>query len=431
MPLNSRELNALILPLRRTDNVTNFFYIAADYLTLAATLIPAIAFVHFYREAWGLPWIANVPVYLLALLVVGAVQHRFAGMGHEGAHYILLRNRIANELVSDIFCMFPLFSTTAQYRLIHLGHHEYTNDWEHDPELLNLGKTRAMDEFPMSKLEFVLRFYTRILWPPALLGYVWYNIYITSLGNGLHPYDKTLPERSPGMVGPMRATSLLGLGYIGAMVAVLGYLSWFGTQTQIFVAAAALMAVASVVIAAIPLDWFFKSDLKPIYSPKIASVLRLLSLTALEVALASARQRTGFDWGIYFWLFWIAPLFTTFPYYMLLRDLYQHANADEGKLTNSRVIFCNPLTRWGMFIYGQDMHLTHHLYPAIPHYNLRKLHEVLTTNSPEYHEQVVECHGMFWNSEGKPTMLDVVENPTGGDHQMAGVGAGHGAGTLN
>src|SRR5437879_514702 len=125
--LNSRELNALIHPLRFRDNYTNLFCILGEYLTLAAILVSTIAFCQM-RESWGLAWAWNIPVAGLAVMLVGAIQHRFAGLAHEGAHYILFKNPLWNELISDLLCMFPLFCTTAQYRLIHLGHHEYTND---------------------------------------------------------------------------------------------------------------------------------------------------------------------------------------------------------------------------------------------------------------------------------------------------------------
>jgi fatty acid desaturase len=65
-----------------------------------------------------------------------------------------------------------------------------------------------------------------------------------------------------------------------------------------------------------------------------------------------------------------------------------------------------------MFIYGQDIHLTHHLYPAVPHYNLPKLHRLLMEHNEEYASHVVECHGVLWNSKGKPTLLDCMETPT-------------------
>ncbi len=82
-------------------------------------------------------------------------------------------------------------------------------------------------------------------------------------------------------------------------------------------------------------------------------------------------------------------------FFMYLRDVYQHSNADAGRLTNSRVFFTNPFTRWAVFVSSQDMHIPHHLFPAIPHYQLRRLHELLKRNHEVYHDQVVATHGMF------------------------------------
>lgn len=415
--LNGRELNALIHPLRYLNNRTNLVCLVADYLTLAAVLVLTIGFCEM-RGAWGLHWICDVPVVAVGILLVGAVQHRFAGLGHEGAHWILFKNRFWNEFASDWFCMFPLFSTTAQYRLMHLGHHEYTNDWERDPELLNMGKTRMMDRFPMTRGEFVRHFVARIFWPPRLLRYVWDNIYTTSFGNCVNPYQKSLPSKAPprlrlpGSFGEVRITSLLGLAYLGLMVGTLGAVSWLGTWWQLVEAAVGLLVLAAAVIYSLPAAWFFQSDLRPVYSSRTASLLRLTWLTLLEFSLASARLATGHEWGVYFWVLWVVPLLTSFPYYMLLRDLYQHANADDGKLTNSRVIFAGPLARWAMFIYGQDVHLTHHLYPAVPHYNLRKLHHLLVDNNEEYAAHVVECHGVIWGRDGRLSALDCMEVPT-------------------
>ena len=409
--LNSRELNALIHPLRYLDNYTNLLYLAFDYLTLGTVVGATITFCEL-RGQWGLAWAWNVPVVAVAVLLVGAVQHRFAGLGHEGAHWILLKNRFFNELISDWFCMFPLFSTTAQYRLMHLGHHEYTNDWQRDPELLNMGKTRMMDRFPMTRAEFARHFFSRIFWPPRLLRYVWDNIYTTSFGYSLNPYQKHLPKDLPGRIGHFRATTLLGVAYLAIMVGVLGTISWLGNGVLIAAATLILLSAASAVIYVLPDAWFFQSDFRPIYSSKVASMLRLTWITLLEVALASARLATGQEWGVYFWLLWVLPLLTSFPYYMLLRDLYQHANADDGKLTNSRVIFANPIASWAMFIYGQDVHLTHHLYPAVPHYNLRRLHRLLVENNEEYAQHVVECHGVIWPRTGKLSALDCMEVPT-------------------
>jgi fatty acid desaturase len=80
-------------------------------------------------------------------------------------------------------------------------------------------------------------------------------------------------------------------------------------------------------------------------------------------------------------------------------------------LTNSRVFFADPFTRWAVFVYGQDMHIPHHLFPAIPHYRLGRLHALLQKDHAGYASQVVECHGTFGNRNGKPTILDTLTGP--------------------
>ena len=87
-------------------------------------------------------------------------------------------------------------------------------------------------------------------------------------------------------------------------------------------------------------------------------------------------------------------------FFMFLRDVYQHSNADDGRLTNSRVFFTDPFTRWAVFVYGQDMHIPHHLFPAVPHYRLRRLHELLKWVHPDYRAEVVETHGTFHDDRG-------------------------------
>lgn len=409
--LNSHRLNELIAPLRATDNVTNWRYILADYAALAVILGGAIGFFE-QRASWGLSALWNIPVAILGVIGVGMVQHRLAGLTHEGAHYILFKNRVLNEWASDLLCMFPLFSTTAQYRVMHLGHHDHVNDWDHDPELINMGKTRMMDRFPMPVQQFLKNFYVRTLWPPRLFQYVWDNMFCITLGNARHPYEGLAKGPKPPMIGKFRLTSVLGVAYVGAMVALLSVLAYRVDTTTLLAAGAGCWLVGSAVCLALPSHWYFQQCLRPVVSSKATSVVRLAYFTGIELLVGWARANLGPQWGLYFWGLWVMPLFTSWPYLMLLRDLYQHANTDDGKLTNSRVILVNPILRWGMFIYGQDIHLTHHLYPVVPHYRLRQLHQLLNDQSEEYAENVVECHGVFWNRTGKPTALDCIWTPS-------------------
>jgi fatty acid desaturase len=112
-------------------------------------------------------------------------------------------------------------------------------------------------------------------------------------------------------------------------------------------------------------------------------------------------------------LLWFVPMGSSFMTFMLLRDVYQHANADDGRLTNSRVFYTDPFTRWAVFVYGQDMHVPHHLFPAVPHYRLPELHQVLRDGHAEYAARVVECHGTLLPSRpGAPSILDELSDTT-------------------
>jgi len=282
--------------------------------------------------------------------------------------------------------------------------------------LLNLGRTRMMDRFPMTKREFLYHFTVALFVPKRLLRYMWDNIYVTAVGNGVHPYTLPTGEGPPLLFGLLRITTVLGVAYVAAMIGLMGYLSHYGSTLSMAVTPLAMLAAAAICIALLPRKWFFSSRIRPVYSNKITSFLRLAYLTALEAVLAWSCFVTGFEWGVYFWLFWMLPLFTMFPYLMLLRDLFQHANADEGRLTNSRAILCNPVLRWAMFIYGQDLHVTHHLFPFVPHYRLPALHRLLMANCEEYSRDVVETQGIFRGHSPLPTLLDVISpRPTPGN----------------
>src|SRR4029078_325618 len=104
--------------LRQTDNVTNLYYLLRPWVYLAAIIGGTIWFypsrAHAERSWW---W--NVPVTLLAIILVGAGQHQLTGLAHEGGHHILFRNRYLNDLATDLLTMFPLFSSIYHYRLQH------------------------------------------------------------------------------------------------------------------------------------------------------------------------------------------------------------------------------------------------------------------------------------------------------------------------
>lgn len=396
--------------LRQVDNVTNLYYLAFEYLSLFVVVAGAVVFAQS-RASLGLSWGWNVPVFAVAIVLVGAIQHRLAGLGHEASHYSFMKNRLLNDLVPDVFCMFPLMTTVHFYRLFHMAHHQYTNDPAHDPDLQNLGHGKRSAEFPMTRGRFIrVIYFAFVVAPIRFMQYQWAYFQVNTLGQGRNVYVE-------GRDGSRRASGLPRLGTALGIAYVLGFniLSWILTKTghaSWLIPAGVLSLVLAVGVTAMLPDWaLFRSPFRQAYSTRVGGILRLAYFTVLLEVLAHLRFMTGGLSAIYFILLWLVPLTTTFMFFMFLRDVYQHSNADAGRLTNSRVFFTDPFTRWAVFVYGQDMHIPHHLFPAIPHYRLRDLHELLKTDHDAYRSLVVETHGTFHDADGRPTILDEMTRP--------------------
>ncbi len=166
-------LQRQIMQLRQVDNITNLGYLAFEYLCLAVVIGGAVVFAE-YRQSWGLEWAWNVPVFTMAIILIGGIQHRLAGLGHESSHYSFMKNRYLNDLIPDLFCMFPIMTTIHFYRLFHMGHHQYTNDPDRDPDLLNLGHGKRADEFPMTRRRFItVIYFCLIVAPIRFARYQW------------------------------------------------------------------------------------------------------------------------------------------------------------------------------------------------------------------------------------------------------------------
>src|ERR1022692_4796227 len=151
---NDPDIQRQVNQLRQTDNVTSWYYVAREYLFLAIVVAAPIAFYYWLDETEA-SWLWAIPVTLVAIVLIGAGQQRLATLTHEAAHYMLFHNRLLNEIVSEWFCMFPIFGTTHSYRVQHLGHHQYPNDPERDPDWVQMSRSGHRFEFPMSRLQFL------------------------------------------------------------------------------------------------------------------------------------------------------------------------------------------------------------------------------------------------------------------------------------
>jgi fatty acid desaturase len=407
---NAVSVASRVNRLRRIDNHTNAFYLLGEYLSMALVISVVVGLCYF-RGRFGLSWAWDLPVLAIGWILMGALQHRLAGLGHEAAHYTLFHNKFANDLVGDLLCMFPVLATVHFYRVFHLAHHQYTNDPERDPDLVNLGRSKRLRDYPMPRWRcVVLTFFRWLSDPLSVLGYQSDYLYLNLLGKGGNIYMRRVPEGDGNDPRPRPAT-VLGLAYVAGWIALTWWLTKSGHGTWLLPCTVGALGLTLAGSLLVPRAWLFHSPFRQVYGPRFASAIRLAYYTVFLSAFSYLRLWTGGWSTLYTFALWFIPLGTSFTYFMLLRDVYQHTNADTGKLTNTRVFYPDPFTRWAVFVYGQDVHLTHHLHPAVPHYHLEALHRLLIEEDPEYARTVVECHGTFRGDGQHPTILDVLSLP--------------------
>lgn len=130
----SRLPIAVVRQLSAIDPLRSSVAIAAEWAGIIVAVVVYQRFLH--------------PIFLpLVVMWIGARQHALGVLMHEGAHYLLFRNRRLNAIVSELFLAWPLFITTRAYRGSHFAHHRHVNS-ERDPDLAR--KQSSEWEFPKS-----------------------------------------------------------------------------------------------------------------------------------------------------------------------------------------------------------------------------------------------------------------------------------------
>ncbi|HVS36385.1 MAG TPA: fatty acid desaturase [Gemmataceae bacterium] len=400
--LKDAELKEKLQALRRTDNWTNLFFLVRIYLFFVVVIGGAVWFDLWRASAhWSVWW--DVPVGLAAIILIGAGQHQLSGLAHEAVHHILFRNRWLNDLASDLFCMFPLYSSTHHYRLQHLAHHQFVNDPERDPDVSQLKTSGHWLDFPVGKRVF-LRTLLKQLWLPNLIRFTRIRAMYNAAGADRNPYLRKSWKPSKMAVG-------VGALYLLLQAGALTILVWCNAPALwLALIPALLWAAITTVYLMLPATKFHQSRVHPVIPSRVQAILRTSHLTAVYVGLAWITWATAVWAACYYFFFWLVPLFTSFAFFMILRQIVQHGNGGRGWLTNTRVFLLRPIIRFSVFPIGQDYHLPHHIYATVPHYRLRRLHEMLL-EYPEYQEQAVVVEGYFLPPHApqtRPTVLDVL-----------------------
>jgi fatty acid desaturase len=99
---------------------------------------------------------AAVPAYLFTIIFIGSRQHALSILMHEGAHYRLMKNRVANDFFAELFTAWPMHIAMRNYREHHFPHHRSPNTDE-DPDWQLRSKDQSW-EFPKTKLRLAFMF---------------------------------------------------------------------------------------------------------------------------------------------------------------------------------------------------------------------------------------------------------------------------------
>ena len=349
-----------------------------------------------------------MPVAFLAIVLIGAGQHQLTALAHEAAHHTLFKNRLANDLSSDWLCMFPLYSSTQHYRLQHLAHHQFVNDPERDPDISQLQTSGHWLNFPLAAGVFV-KTLLKQLWVPNLIRYMRIRAKYNAIPSDKNPYLKK------GWT-PNKTTVRVGIAYMIALIAVLVALVRLEQPVLLAVVPVTLWLAVMCFLAALPERFYHQSRVHPVISMRAMSLMRVTFISLVFNALAWLSLTVTPYAAFYYFLLWLVPIFTSFSFFMVLRQIVQHGNGDRGWLTNTRIFFVNRLTNFAVFPLGQDFHLPHHLFASVPHYRLKALHEALM-HCAEYRAQAVVVEGYFV-PQGQPPRHPTVVKVLGPDYHF-------------
>jgi fatty acid desaturase len=151
--------------------------------------------------------------YLLSMVVIATRQQALGVMMHDGAHYLLYKNRVVNDVVSDLFVAFPIGLSTDLYRGTHFRHHLHTNSAD-DPDLAYQRKDADWFVWPKSRLACAWVLFKSFLGLNVFKGYEPYRLWSPWLN--IHRPLKGKPRF------PLRSRVLLVLTTIAIYGVVIG-----------------------------------------------------------------------------------------------------------------------------------------------------------------------------------------------------------------
>ncbi len=273
---------------------------------------------------WDQHWLAGLIATPFALAILGGRQLGLAILMHDAAHGLLHSKRSLNNWLGQWPSGASVGSDLQSYRAYHLTHHRFTQQPE-DPDLA-LSKP-----FPTSraslrrKIVRDLTGQTFFKQRTAQFGFAWKGVKAMLRGTSVDakrstaagtPFNKQ-DGTSAGLSAPMHE---------GAAVAV------------------------------------------------AKTVGRFLLVQFLLLAFSLL------VWGWMPYLLWLVAMATTFPLFLRIRNIAEHACTTTGSddpFTHARTTYANWIERATVAPYWVNYHSEHHLFMGVPCYGLPVAHRLL------------------------------------------------------
>ncbi|WP_185081121.1 fatty acid desaturase, partial [Neisseria meningitidis] len=109
-------------------------------------------------------------------------------------------------------------------------------------------------------------------------------------------------------------------------------------------------------------------------------------------------------------IYWLLPYLTAFQmitWFIELSEHYPMIQTAKNNLEASRNRFSHAIEHFFTGIHGENYHLIHHLFPAIPFWNLEKAHKILMKDF-DYQEVNKDFGGIFFSKNNNAPMWKVL-----------------------
>ncbi|MGB7441847.1 MAG: fatty acid desaturase [Coleofasciculaceae cyanobacterium] len=201
----SREIRSKLAPCFQIDNWHCFLQVGEDWLAIALACGCSI-------WAWqNLAFFLALPIYLIAVTIIGARQRGLRVNNHQATHKALAKNKVLNYIMGSFLSGYLALESFSGYNASHSAHHRYTGDGQRDSDLIDIIKHGLYGEERTARVK---RYLVQI--PLHIPRYIQYL-----LQNRIWNIEEDKQER------------LVKLTYLAVLSAIILYCGW-GVELLIY-----------------------------------------------------------------------------------------------------------------------------------------------------------------------------------------------------